>query len=71
MLLRILSEDETTAQLRDQIETLTTAQLLFLEEVIKREKQKRQRKTFNAWQDYLQVAEKQGLLPNKSTKTLS
>jgi len=68
---RILSADETTAQLREQMETLSTAQLLFLEEVIRRERKKRQRQQFTAWLDYLHEAEKRGLLPNKSTNKIA
>jgi len=65
MLCRILQEDETTAPLREQIVTLTTVQLLYLEEVIKREKHKRKHESFVAWQEYLQEAKEQGQLPNK------
>lgn len=61
MLFRVLSEDETTARLGEQIATLTTNQLLFLEEVIRREKLHRKRVIFNEWKDYLQNFEKPGL----------
>lgn len=71
MLCRILSEDETTALLREQIVTLTTVQLLYLEEVIKREKRKRQHESFVAWQEYLQEAKEQGQLPNKIAQKIA
>jgi len=63
MLCRILSEDEITAPLRDQIETLTSRQLLFLEEVIQREKRKRQKEALNQWIIFLQELKEKGLVP--------
>lgn len=53
MVFRIFYEDEMTADIRRSIKNLGTRQLFYLEEVIRREKKKRQQAVFDQWLEYV------------------
>lgn len=48
-MIKIVHENEETADLRRKIMSLESEQLTFLEESIKREKQRRQKEIFYQW----------------------
>lgn len=53
MLVRITYEDDRIAQMRHYIKTLNARQLLFLEEVIRRERRNRHKRIFSQWKSFL------------------
>lgn len=57
MLFRVVYEDESTAEIRRGIKGLSNKQLAFLEEAIKREKQKRKNEVFKEWIECLKKIE--------------
>lgn len=48
-MIRLIYEDERTAAVRQEIESLDLRQLIFLEEIIKKQIRSRRNETYNQW----------------------
>jgi hypothetical protein len=48
-MLHIIIEDEAMASIHQEMKRMSTKQLILLEELIKREKEKRKTRIFNEW----------------------
>jgi len=53
MLIRIIYEDEKIAEIRARLKEFNLKQLSILEDIIRREKNSRQKETFEEWLDVL------------------